>query len=335
MRMPRIKVSEGGYYHVMSRVVDRRMVFNSKEKERFRKLMRRVEAFSGVQVLTYVVMDNHFHILCHMPAPEPVSDDELGVRLGALYTPILVKNHMTHLAMLREEGRDDDADAFRAPFVKRMYDLSEFMKTLKQRYSQSFNARYDRRGTLWEERFKSILVEGSQNAMATIAAYIDLNAVRAGMVSDPRDYRFCGYGEAVGGSRRARQGVTAVMRTLGTDTRWSSARGRYRQFLYSEGYQPAPGTGQPRRGFSEQELQKVLDAGGTLTFAQTLRCRVRYFNDGLVLGSQAYVDAMFHRYRDRFGHKRRSGARAMAGAGLGELYTARRLRLRTISVPAG
>jgi putative transposase len=36
-------------------------------------------------------------------------------------------------------------------------------------------------------------------ALAMIAAYIDLNAVRAGLVVDPKDYRFCGYGEAMGG----------------------------------------------------------------------------------------------------------------------------------------
>ena len=46
MRIPRIKASEGGYYHVMSRVVDRRMVMDDHEKERFHGLMRRVERFN-------------------------------------------------------------------------------------------------------------------------------------------------------------------------------------------------------------------------------------------------------------------------------------------------
>ena len=57
----------------------------------------------------------------------------------------------------------------RQRFTDRMYDLSEFVKTLKQRFTQSYNRRHGRKGTLWEERYKSILVEGSANALSTIS----------------------------------------------------------------------------------------------------------------------------------------------------------------------
>ena len=69
MRVPRIKEPVGGYYHVLSRVVDRRMALDDNEKERFRKLMRRTETFSGVRILTHSILDNHWHILIHVPAP--------------------------------------------------------------------------------------------------------------------------------------------------------------------------------------------------------------------------------------------------------------------------
>ncbi|MBL9155210.1 MAG: transposase, partial [Verrucomicrobiales bacterium] len=54
-------------YHVVSRVVDRRFIFNAKEKNYFRKWMRRLEAFCGVQVLTFCLMSNHFHLLVKVP----------------------------------------------------------------------------------------------------------------------------------------------------------------------------------------------------------------------------------------------------------------------------
>ncbi len=60
-----------------------------------------------------------------------------------------------------------------------MWDISAFMKTLKQRFSQWFNGRHKCRGTLWEDRFRSALVEGKGNALRAMAAYIDLNPVRA------------------------------------------------------------------------------------------------------------------------------------------------------------
>jgi len=80
-------------------------------------------------------------------------------------------------------------------------------------------------------------------------------------------------------------------------------------------------------------VQEVLDAGGKLSLGQVLRCRVRYFSDGLVLGSRAYVDGVFKRHRDHFGAKRKTGARPMAGAQWNGLCTARRLRLEVIATP--
>jgi putative transposase len=84
-----------------------------------------------------------------------------------------------------------------------MLDLSEAMKTLKQRFSMWFNRRHERVGTLWESRSKSVLVEGDAQTLMKVAAYVDLNAVRAGIANDPKDYRWCGYAEALGASTKA------------------------------------------------------------------------------------------------------------------------------------
>ena len=62
MSMRRARIVEAGaaYYHIMSRVVDRRFVFDDGERERIRKTMRAVEGFSGVEVRTYTILSNHF-----------------------------------------------------------------------------------------------------------------------------------------------------------------------------------------------------------------------------------------------------------------------------------
>jgi hypothetical protein len=78
------------------------------------------------------------------------------------------------------------------PFLDRMHDLSCFVGELKQRISQRYNLKTERKGPLWEDRFKSVLVQGSPGVLATVAAYIDLNAVRAGIVVEPKDWRWCG-----------------------------------------------------------------------------------------------------------------------------------------------
>jgi putative transposase len=72
------------------------------------------------------------------------------------------------------------------------------MKSLLQRFTKWFNRRHSRSGHLWEDRYKSVIVE-SGTAARTIAAYIDLNPVRAGMVQGPAD--------ASGRSGRMVQGI--------------------------------------------------------------------------------------------------------------------------------
>jgi len=344
MRRTRIKESTAAYYHIMSRVIDRRYLLNTAEKERFRRLMRATEAFSGVQILTYAILDNHVHLLLHVADRIAISDREFLRRLGCLYEAQVVKGIGGHLRDLREGGEHAAAQALKDSYTYRMYEISEFAKTLKQRFSQSYNKRHDRKGTLWEGRFKSVLVEGRMceapeavgaGALLTVAAYIDLNAVRAGIVKDPKDYRFCGYGEALGGSRRAREPIKELLVGKSSAGGWIRALAGYRQLLYLKGETATAedGSGQKKPGFSSQQVAEVLESGGQLSPGQLLRCRVRYFSDGVALGSRGYVDDLFERHRHQFSVKRTTGARPMVGGQWNGLCTARRLRLSVITVP--
>ena len=82
MRTARIVEAGAAYYHIMSRVVDRRMVFDDGEKERFRKTLRSVAEFAGVRIMTWTCLSNHWHALIYLPEREEVSDGELGRRLS-------------------------------------------------------------------------------------------------------------------------------------------------------------------------------------------------------------------------------------------------------------
>jgi hypothetical protein len=198
------------FYHCISRVVDRRFVLGAEEKEKFRALMRRYERFSGCRVTAYCVMDNHFHLLLEVP-PMPaggLGDEELLRRLGALYSPPVVAGVAAELAGARAAvaaGGDEAAlvGPVHARYAYRMHDLGQFMKGLLQRYTQWHNRVHERCGRLWEGRFKSVIVEDGA-AARTIAAYIDLNPVRAGICGEPAGYRWSSYGEAVGGGGTGR-----------------------------------------------------------------------------------------------------------------------------------
>jgi hypothetical protein len=172
----------------------------------------------------------------------------------------------------------------------RMGDVSEFMKSVKQRFSVWFNRNHGRYGTLWADRFKSVLVEGRGNPLQTMAAYIDLNPVRAGLVEDPKDYRFCGYAEAVAGAERARGGLQGVWAAyadggLRRNVSVDGALQMHRELIFGK-YVSDPGLSE----FSREKALKVLEhENAILPKAAVLRCRVRYFTDGAILGSQEFV----------------------------------------------
>lgn len=328
MRKARIVEETAAFYHVISRVVGRAYVFRAEdERERFRVTMRKVEGYCGVQILTWATLSNHFHVLLYVPERQAVSDQELGRRMRFLYEGIRVDEFMAKLKTLRDVGQDDTAERMKQPYVQRMYNLAEFVKALKQRVSLSYNRRHQRVGTLWEERYKSVLVAGEVGALKAVAAYIDLNPVRAKLVADPKDYRFSGYGEAMGGVALARKGFSLVVG--GGPSNWREVAGEYRQLLYIKGEtRGVTERGLPvRPGYSEEQVSFVMNAKGKMTLSEVLHCRVRYFTDGLIFGSMAFVEDRYSKHREQFSARRESGARPMKGAEYGDLCTARHLRV--------
>jgi REP element-mobilizing transposase RayT len=284
----------------MSRTVNGERLFGSREKEMLRRMLHRIADFSGVQILTYCLMDNHFHILVRVPRAVNVTDDELVRRYRVLY-PSPTPYQTASVATLERElhSNTEEAKAIRAKLLARMGDVSAFMKTLKQRFSTWFNKTHDRYGPLWSDRFKSILVEGRGNALQTMAAYIDLNPVRAGLVEDPKDYRFCGYAEAVGGHKRALQALKFLVSGL-QETSKPEALAAYREMLFGKGSSPTIGGA----AIDRKSAARVLETEqGYLPRTVLLRCRIRYFTEGAILGSQEFVQSHTAQWRLSTGRK--------------------------------
>jgi REP element-mobilizing transposase RayT len=344
-------LSRPAIYHCISRVVDRRFVLGEAERGKFRAFMRMQENFSGCRVLAYCLMSNHFHLLLEVPPPPPggLADGQLLQRLRAIHPEAAVAVVARELAAARTAGHAARVAEIHARYTYRMHSLSEFMKTLLQRFTRWFNGRNQRRGTLWEERFKSVIVE-SGVAARTMAAYIDLNPVRAGMVDDPAAYRWSSYGEAVGGGakgngKKARAGlVRACMGHHGADIdmaaeaeKWREVSRIYRRVLgialgRKRGGAEVAGGGAVTKNTAE--LLASEDNGTVLPdlgLAGMLRCRVRYFTDGAVIGGKEFVNEAFAAARERFPARRTDGARRLRGNGApaaGTLWSMRDLRVR-------
>jgi hypothetical protein len=238
------------------------------------------------------------------------------------------------LGRWREQGNHEAAEAERERWFRQMWSVSHFMKVLKQRFSQWFNGSRPsrRRGTLWEDRFRSVLVEDGE-ALRAMAAYIDLNPVRAGIVDDPKDYRWCGYGEACATQGLARRGLLrAAQASDPTRDDAFDTLSWYRGQLFGRGLERHDRTGRVvRRGFTEEQIEAVRRNQGRLPRHEYLLLRVRYFTDGVVLGTKTFVDGVFAARRAWFSPRRRTAARRLAGLERGDiLRSARALRVKPL-----
>jgi REP element-mobilizing transposase RayT len=308
------------YYHCISRVVERRLAFGP----------------------------DHFHIMVEVrkrPEGEVFTDEWLLKQATLIYSKPAVRMLKEALDTFRQQGHDAAAEELKEKYLVRMWDVSQFMKELKQRFSLWFNKRENRKGTLWEERFTSVLLEGELATLSVMSAYIDLNPVRAGMVKDPKDYRWCSYAEAVAGGRRALSALYTITNEHRLHERSQPGGAKripsatkvlagYRVWLFGQGEEVRDGHGSDsqvlRKGIKREAVEQVCTEEGRLTLAETLRHRVTYFTLGVALGSRGFVDEFFVARREHFDARRKRGARPMKGGSFAGMFAFRAPRIGVV-----
>jgi len=311
MRRRRVKECGRAYYHVMNRVIGKEFLFDEECKERFVHIMRHVEAFTGVQVLTYCVMDNHYHLLLKVHDAKPLSDEELLGRYQRYVARITFKHFKEQWDRYVERQDELGLNALRERLTCRMNDLSEFMHELKQRYTEWYNGAHERTGggTFWADRFKSVLVEGRCKPLSTVAAYIELNPVRAGMVEDPKDYRWCGYAAGLSGVALAGEGIREVvsqfLAVYNKRENQVDVMAMYRVILLGKLEKGSSGTVTP------EEVGKVFEKKGMMPPWTLAKARVRWLSEGLIIGGKSFVRRQSAAWSSKLGFKREPRCQTM------------------------
>lgn len=317
-----------GVYHVMSRSACQAFLFGPREKEMFCKFLFEQAQFSGVEVLSYCIMSNHIHLLLRVPLLESLPDAELLRRYTDYYGLEKLPRSSYSVAELKDilASGGHAADRARGRILARMGNLPAFMRELKQRFSIWYNHQHSNQGTIWAARYKSLIVEDEPEALTRVAAYIDLNPVRAEIVQDPKDYRWCGYAAGLAGQPLARLGI---QRLFAGKRAYTEAIRSYRLILFGKGFGvkgSSDGTG--RGKMSAQQVEAVLQQNGKVPIEELLRVRVRYFSDGLALGSKNFIERLFVENRSSFGSRRQRGGTALPESSWGQLHIVRNLRRR-------
>jgi len=247
-RKNRVSVYDG-VYHVTTRIANRAMLLKPDEvKERLMEWIVSVADFSGVEVWGFTVMDNHLHLIVHVPpvpekywldpndkpaayafgmrppecrvplwrgdCPRPedvgvgdcprrppvgfmLSDDEMVERLSHLYGERRAEEIAKEWESMRRQGLGNLVDERKERYCRRMYNLSSYLKSLKERVSMWYNDTYGHEGALWQGRFYSGVIERKHNVLAIVAAYVAYNPVKAKIASAPSDWKWSSYALAV------------------------------------------------------------------------------------------------------------------------------------------
>ena len=212
MGYSRIKIPAPAAYHITSRIKnDDFLLEDDEDKRSLLDIIRRTAAFAGVSVMSYTILDNHFHLLVHIPVRQEVDDAELERRVRILWGDEKAETTFSHWKFRESHGKAELAEKDRNALRRRMYDISTFVKTIKELFAYSYHRRHGTRGSVWgASRFKSAAVSSDFKTLATVSAYIDLNAVRARIVRHPKSYKWCGLGAARKGDALALSGLSML-----------------------------------------------------------------------------------------------------------------------------
>jgi len=310
--MPRIarmlNDGERTIYHVISRTALDGFPFGDIEKEELVKITRQFSLIYYSDIIGYCVMGNHFHLLVKMYPGQNFTDEEIKRRFTQHYGD--------------ERGfGEDDFEYYR----KKWSNLSEFVREVKQTFSRFYNKLHNRRGTLWGERFKSVIVEDGQTLINCLA-YIDLNPVRAGIVKLPEDYRWSSLGYHVqSGNQDDFLSTDFGLVEFNVMDEKERLR-RYRRYVYEADAltKASNSLGKSFAGTIENEaLEEERKAKFNLNRIQRFTYRTRYFSDSGIIGSKKFVMLNYQRCKSHFQCRHEKKPKPIKG--LDGIYSLKRL----------
>ncbi len=288
-------------YHVMSRTALDGFPFGDLEKDEFVRIIRAFSNIYFTEILGFSIMGNHIHLVLRMIPDSYFSNNEIRKRFRTYY------------------GKDRDVSRQKIKELREKWSsLSEFMKEVKQSFSRYYNKLHDRRGTLWGERFKSLIVENGETLINCLA-YVDLNAVRAGIVERPEKYRWCSLGYHIQtGNKDNWLSLDFGLKEFGLCDAKKRLR-HYKRFVYETGAADAGKGAKIKPGIVEAERIKNFE----ITRGDLFRQRTRYFTDAGIIGSKEFVMIKFKRFKHLF--QSRHDKKPKAVKGLEGVYSMKRL----------
>ena len=287
MRTARTLAEHTGFYHVILKATGPQMLFREDaDKRDFLSILERSARFSGVDVLSFALLDNHFHLLVMVPEHESVpSEDspEFHRRIEALYGAERSERLFARWARWEEKERGTEVALERDRLLHRMHDLGQFMKTLKEWHSRQYREKHGWEGTLWRGRYKSILVCESYLALRTLALYIVMNPVRAGIVKQGTDSPWTSFGQFGKSGSYGHLCHRALLHELARLAAMEGTDSLEKSFARAMARAEA---------VARDAIRAKIDRGESLSLEEMLVCQVHALSNGLALGERQGMESV-------------------------------------------
>ncbi|NQZ59058.1 MAG: hypothetical protein HRT88_16520 [Lentisphaeraceae bacterium] len=174
------------FVHLMSRAIQPtyfgcQYPFLDDDKYYMVGLLKRLDHFFCFDLLCYCIMDNHFHAVIRIAkdAEKELTRNDVKRRYEEFY-----------MGRRQLDARSSACFSWR----DKLNDFSYFMWLFLRMSSYRHNRQNDRRGSLWQDGFKSVVIE-SASALSTTLKYVELNPLRAKLVKDVALYRWSSWSE--------------------------------------------------------------------------------------------------------------------------------------------
>ncbi len=304
-RIPRMVIDdETAVYHVMSRTALDGFPLGDIEKDFMLDLIKSYSVLYFVEILGFCLMGNHFHLLVKVLPEYKFSDEDIKKCYVEFYGDERVFT-------------DGMIPSLRA----KLSSLSEFVREIKVGFARYYNKRHNRRGYFWGDRFKSVIVDKGETLINCLA-YIDLNPLRAGIVSRPEDYRWNSLGYHVQTNNRDNFLSTDFgLKEFNVKSKKKRIT-RYRRYVYEAGAVNRPEKGKTKV-IGDKILEKERKREFELSRSDRFRYRTRYFTDSGVIGSKEFVSKTYMRFKHHFNSKNEKKPKPVKG--LTGVYSLKRL----------
>ncbi len=174
--------------------------------------------------------------------------------------------------------------------------IAGVMRKLLTGYAVTFNRKHKRRGHLFQNRYKSILVQ-EEPYLLELVRYIHLNPLRSNIVatSAKLDNEFCGHAVLMGRKAHVWQDIDTVLNRFDSNVR--SARKKYREFVM-EGV----GIGK-RNDLTGGGL--IRSSGGWQALKDLRKQGIQLKSDERILGDSDFVESVLKGQEEHFNRRYR------------------------------